>query len=144
MGSALAKMVRKIQILLIEDDSDDVDLLQESLSDNGVVYDMKVIKEGGAAINHFKNDGHDLPDIIIMDFNLPKVHGRDIIREIRANPRYGKIPVLILSTSSASNDIDYAHQMGADSYLTKPATLEAINETVKTIIDLATKKQGTA
>ena len=136
-------MQRKIQILLIEDDADDVELLQEALSENGVEFDMTVLKEGNAAINYV-NQELALPDIIIMDFNLPKVHGREVIREIRSNQRFSKIPVLILSTSSSDIDIKYAYEAGATNYLVKPSTLEAINHTVSTILDLSMKRENSA
>jgi DNA-binding response OmpR family regulator len=131
-------MSRKIQILLIEDDADDVELLQEALTDNGVDFQMTVIKDGNAAVNHFK-EGGPLPDIVVMDFNLPKVHGRDVVREIRSNDRYKRVPVLILSTSSSATDINFAYEAGANNYLVKPATLEAINSTVTVIVDLASR-----
>lgn len=133
--------MRKIQILLIEDDADDVELLQEALAENGVEYDMTVLKEGNEALSYLREDKQ-LPDIVIMDFNLPKVHGREVIREIRANPKFANIPVLILSTSSSSTDINYAFEAGATSYLVKPATIEAINQTVSTIVELSSKSMA--
>ena len=121
---------------MIEDDADDVELLQEALTENGVDFEMTVIKDGNAALTHFKEEGP-LPDIVVMDFNLPKVHGRDVVREIRSNERYKSVPVLILSTSSSSMDINYAYEAGANNYMVKPATLEAINATIAVIVDLA-------
>jgi DNA-binding response OmpR family regulator len=131
-------MTSKIEILLIEDDADDVELLQESLKDNGIDYEMVVLREGGVAVGYLK-DGEKIPHLIVMDFNLPKVHGRELLKEIKANSRFGSIPLLILSTSSHTADIEYAYSQGADNYMVKPATLEGIRLMVATIIDLASK-----
>lgn len=125
-----------LRIVLIEDDADDVELLQEALDARSVPYAMTLLKDGSAAISHFQHT-EEFPDIVIMDFNLPRVHGREVIKKIRSNPRFSKTPILILSTSSSKEDIAYAYQVGADKYLVKPATVEAIRETVNTIIELA-------
>lgn len=132
-------MVQKIRIVLIEDDTDDVELLQESLDAHNINYTMTVLKDGSAAVA-FCETADFLPDIIIMDFNLPKVHGRDVIRKIRCNEQFSRVPILILSTSSSQEDIAYAYKVGATKYLVKPATVESIKETVDTIIELARHK----
>ncbi len=131
-------MDKKIRILLIEDDVDDVELLQESLNSRNIPFAMNVIKDGSAAVSFCENSSDFLPDIIVMDFNLPRVHGRDVIAKIRCNGKFANIPILVLSTSSAKEDIAYASKIGADKYLIKPATIEAIQETVETIVAMAT------
>jgi len=136
-------MNKKFRIVLIEDDADDVELLQESLATHKVDYAMTVIKDGSAAIQ-FCDTAEFLPDIIIMDFNLPKVHGRDVIDKIRCNEKFSQVPILILSTSSSKEDINYAYEVGADQYLVKPATIEAIKQTVDTIVQLAGRKTVSA
>lgn len=133
-------MSNKIRILLIEDDVDDVELLQEALTSRNIPFLMNVIKDGSAAIN-FCDQGSDFfPDIIVMDFNLPRVHGRDVISKIRCNNRFANVPILVLSTSSAIEDKTYANKVGADRYLVKPATIEAIQETVDTIVGMVRNK----
>jgi DNA-binding response OmpR family regulator len=132
-------MNKKLGIVLIEDDADDVELLQESLDSHNIQYILTVIKDGSAAVQ-FCETATFLPDIIIMDFNLPRVHGREVICKIRCNKKFAEVPILILSTSSSKEDISYAYKVGADKYLVKPATLEAIHETIKTIVQLANRK----
>lgn len=132
-------MSKQIKIVLIEDDLDDVELLQENLDAHGIHYTLSVIKDGSAALQFCDNSDF-LPDIIIMDFNLPKVHGREVITRIRSDKRFANVPILILSTSSAMEDINYAYKVGADKYQVKPATLEAIRQTIDTIVQLATTK----
>ena len=72
-----------MKILLIEDDLDDIELLQEALSSRSVPYNMEIVNDGGEAINYIRSCV-DCPDVIILDFNLPKVHGREIILEIKS------------------------------------------------------------
>ncbi len=129
-------MSKNLEIVLIEDDADDVELLQEALHSYKVGFSLTVIKDGSAALS-FCESGAFLPDIIVMDFNLPRVHGREVIRSIRCNEKFAKVPILILSTSSSKEDIEYAYKVGADKYLVKPTTIEAIRDTIKTILQLA-------
>jgi DNA-binding response OmpR family regulator len=131
-------MSKKLKIVLIEDDIDDVELLQDALNSHHVAYSMMVLKDGSAAAG-FCETAEFLPDIIIMDFNLPKVHGREVISLIRSKSKFSNVPILILSTSSSKEDIAYAYKAGADKYLIKPATIESIDETVRTILQLASK-----
>jgi DNA-binding response OmpR family regulator len=127
-----------MKILLIEDDPDDVELLEEALTKYEVLYKMDVVRDGNAAINHIKTSTH-YPDVIILDFNLPKVHGREVILTIKSTSTFNRIPLLILTTSSAKEDIDYSYQHGADKYLLKPINLEQIKTTVDTIVALVNK-----
>lgn len=131
-------MSKKLRIVLIEDDADDVELLQESLISHKVDHSITVLKDGSAAIQ-FCETATFLPDIIIMDFNLPRIHGREVIQRIRCNEKFASVPILILSTSSSKEDIEFAYKVGADKYLVKPATIEAISETVKIITELASR-----
>lgn len=132
-------MSQKLRIVLIEDDVDDVELLQDALNTHNVSYSMTILKDGSAAAGFCENTPF-LPDIIIMDFNLPRIHGREVIKMIRCKSQFEKVPILILSTSSAKEDISYAYEVGADRYMVKPSTVEAIQETVSTIIGMANRK----
>ena len=127
-----------MRILLIEDDSDDIELLQEALKNHAIAFEMEVIKDGKTALDHFRSSLF-APEIIILDLNLPKVHGRELIVEIKAVETFKSIPLLILTTSSAKEDMDYAYKHGADKYLIKPSTIEKIRETVRTIVLLSSK-----
>ena len=130
----------KLKILLIEDDLDDIELLQDALLKHGVSYIMEDVNDGSEAVDYIQlNKGN--PDIIILDMNLPKIHGRDIIPVIRDSENFGNIPLLILTTSSSPDDIEYAYKNGASKYLKKPATVEDIRETVKIIIELTGKRR---
>lgn len=125
-----------INILLIEDDLDDVELLQDTLTANNVAYTMHVVNDGNTAIEYISTCTT-CPDIIVLDFNLPKVHGREVILQIKSLSLFRNVPLLILTTSSAKEDIEYAYKHGADKYLIKPSNLVQIKEMSDTIVALA-------
>lgn len=127
-----------VKILLIEDDLDDVELLSEALKDSGIACQLDVINDGDEAIQHIRNCSN-YPDLVILDFNLPKVHGRDILLEIKSLNYFKNIPLLILTTSSAQEDIDYAHKNGANKYLIKPTNTEQIQNICQAILELTAK-----
>ena len=129
-------MPEGIQIFLIEDDVDDIELLEVSLKDNKVDYSMDVVMEGDKVQCYLRNCKK-LPNIIVMDFNLSRVHGREIIKQIKSNAEFRNIPLLVLTTSTAKEDIEYSYKMGADSFITKPTTIQGFNATVGTIVQLA-------
>jgi CheY-like chemotaxis protein len=124
-----------IRILLVEDDPDDVELLLEAFHDNNVVFNLEVVKEGNKVLPYL-----DLckifPDIIILDLNLPKMHGKEVLQRIKES-RFAEIPVVILTTSSAKEDMDFCLNAGADRFISKPSTVKGFNETVRILIQVA-------
>ena len=129
-------MENPLRIFLIEDDMDDIELLEESLRDNSVAYTINVVREGDK-VSSYLRECTVLPHVIVMDFNLPKVHGKDILKTIKSFEGFKDIPLLVLTTSTARDDIDYSYKMGADKYLTKPSSIKGFNETVAAIVELA-------
>ncbi|WP_052272856.1 response regulator [Flavihumibacter solisilvae] len=128
-------MKTSFKILYIEDDQDDIELLQDALKEQEVTCQMDVITDGQHAVEHLsKINTH--PDIIILDLNLPKVHGRDVLKYIKNNEAIQHLPVLILTTSNHLSDITEAYKNGAVKYLPKPSSVTAIRNTVETIIHL--------
>jgi DNA-binding response OmpR family regulator len=123
-----------MQIFLIEDDIDDIELLQEAL--RGISHDMHIANDGDAALELLKT-GTIAPDIIILDLNLPKIHGREVLLEIKSLDTYHRTPLVILTTSSATEDISYAYENGANKYLIKPHTADELKAIVKTILEVA-------
>jgi CheY-like chemotaxis protein len=124
----------KIRILLIEDDADDVELLKDALEQNSIDCRIDVVTEGDKALPYLESN--DLPDIIVMDFNLPKLHGREILSLIRSSETLSGIPLMVLTTSASQDDMRYAFSMGADKFVTKPNTIQGFNTTVQAIISL--------
>ncbi|MEJ7769565.1 MAG: response regulator [Chitinophagaceae bacterium] len=118
-----------LHILLIEDDIDDVDLLKEAFVINNIDVSLEVINEGDKVAPYLANVEL-TPSLIIMDLNLPKTSGREILKMIKTLPAFQYIPLVVFSTSSARDDINYAYSMGASKFITKPVNIEGWNSTV--------------
>ncbi len=131
-------MDKKLHVLLIEDDADDVELLQDAFANNGVEHVMHVINDGGLVTGYLQAN-KTYPDIIVMDLNLPKVHGREVLKEIKSAPVYDKIPVVILTTSSSPDDRKYTLDLGAADYIIKPTTSKGLYNAVSIITDIVAK-----
>lgn len=128
--------MKKINILLVEDDADDVELLQEALTENKIECALDVVMEGDKVIP-FLTSASPLPDVIVMDFNLPKLHGREILTLIRQAPKFAHIPVVVLTTSASPHDMQFANDNGANKFITKPSTIQGFNQTVAAILAIA-------
>jgi CheY-like chemotaxis protein len=129
-------MKHTLRILLREDDNDDIELIQDALQENNISHQLHIIKDGGEVAGYLETS-KDVPDIIVMDFNLPKVHGRDILKHIKRTDHFKNIPLVILTTSSSQDDIDYSYKEGANRYLIKPTTTSGIRGVVQVIQELA-------
>jgi DNA-binding response OmpR family regulator len=127
-----------MKILLIEDDLDDIGLFEEALKDHGAPYAMDTLNDGNVALDYIAaGSGH--PDIIILDFNLPKVHGRELVSAIKSSHDLSSIPLVVLTTSSAREDMDFAYGRGVDKFFTKPTTMAGLAEIVEAIFILAAR-----
>ena len=125
----------KFKILLVEDDPDDIELLRDAFDDNAVNCQIDVVTEGDGVILFLK-DAHRLPDVIVLDLNLPKIHGRELMSQIKSFPDFCKIPLVVFTTSSSQDDIKFSYSMGVDKYLTKPSTLDGFTAAVNTIVNI--------
>ncbi len=123
-------------MLLVEDDADDVQLLQEALVENNIACEMDVVMEGDKVVP-FLNSLETPPDIIVMDFNLPKIHGKDVLVAIRSLPAFKSVPVVVLTTSASPHDLQFAMKYGANRFITKPSTIQGFNAAVKEIASAA-------
>lgn len=130
-------MPAEVSILLIEDDPDDIMFLKEAFTDNGLKVKMEILTKGDQ-INKYLGENHPLPGLIIMDLNLPKLHGREILCLIRENPGYNEVPIAILTTSSLEEDIRYCMDHGADRYFSKPASPDEYSVVVRELYHMAT------
>jgi chemotaxis family two-component system response regulator Rcp1 len=126
-----------IEILLVEDSAGDVRLTQEALRDAKVQNILHVVSDGIEATAFLWRQGRHAnaprPDLILLDLNLPKKSGREVLEEIKLDPSLKSIPVVILTTSSAEEDILRSYQLHANSYITKPVDLDQFLKVVKTI-----------
>jgi chemotaxis family two-component system response regulator Rcp1 len=126
-----------IQILLVEDSPGDVRLTQEALRDAKVQNILNIATDGMDAIAFLwqrgKHANAPRPDLILLDLNLPKKGGREILAEIKQDPSLKSIPVVVLTTSAAEEDILRSYQLHANCYITKPVDLDQFLKVVKTI-----------
>ncbi|MBB1088675.1 response regulator [Lysobacter sp. SG-8] len=127
-------------ILLVEDNPDDIELTRLAFDEAKVANQLVVAGDGVQALDylfargpHADRDPHDLPSIILLDLNLPKVDGREVLEAIRAEPRTRTIPVVVMTTSSEPMDIDACYALGANSYIRKPVDFEQFVWAVKQV-----------
>jgi CheY-like chemotaxis protein len=123
-----------IQILLVEDSPADVRLTREALADGKVANDLHVVTDGEAALAYLRREkGYAdvvMPDLIILDLNLPRKPGHEVLAELKADAHLRAIPVAVLTTSEAEADVVRSYDLGASCYLTKPIDF---NEFVKVV-----------
>lgn len=131
------KRGRPIQILLVEDNLGDVRLTQEALREGKVANEMMVAEDGAEALAIVRREGKyaqaPRPDIILLDLNLPKKDGREVLKELKADPGLHRIPVVVLTTSNAEADILKSYDLHANCYIAKPVDLEKFIQVVKQI-----------
>ena len=107
-------------VLLIEDNLDDVELTRLAFAEAGIAHPLVVAHDGALALDWLDANRHALPSLILLDLNLPRLDGREVVQAIRADPALRHLPVVALSSSGEPNDIDATYACGADSYLQKP------------------------
>ena len=127
-------------ILLIEDNLDDVELTRIAFTEAGIAHRLMVVSDGAAALDYLfargpyaDRDPLDLPSIILLDLNLPKVDGREVLQAIRDNLTTKTLPVVVLTTSAEPFDVEASYALGANSYIQKPVDFEQFVGAVKQI-----------
>jgi len=131
------KLVKPVDILLVEDNRGDADLAREALEDSKMNNKLYVVGDGEQAMDFLYKRGKfeksPRPDLIILDLNLPKKDGREVLAEIKMDDNLKRIPVVILTTSKAEEDILKTYNLHANCYITKPIDLEQFFTVVKSI-----------
>jgi CheY-like chemotaxis protein len=129
-----------ITILMVDDDPDDYYLVKEALMENGMLNDFRLVSDGLELMDYLFHRGKftdsessPLPSLILLDLNMPRKNGRDVLREIKTYPALRHIPVVVLTTSSDVEDIIDCYEMGASSFITKPNTYDSLAQTMKTL-----------
>src|ERR1700693_10612 len=126
-----------IEVLLVEDSPGDVRLTREAFKDAKVHINLHVASDGAEAMAFLEREGEHAnaprPDLILLDLNLPKKDGREVLAELKESPALKCIPVVILTTSAAEADIQGSYQSHANCYITKPVDLEGFLKVVKSI-----------
>lgn len=132
-------MGKAVEILLIEDNPGDVRLTLEALHEGKVKNNLVVAPDGEAALAILRREGAHAeaprPDLILLDLNLPKKDGREVLAEIKADEKLHCIPVVVLTTSKSEEDVLRSYQLNANCYITKPVDLEQFIRVVRAIED---------
>ncbi len=136
-GISLKKNLKKEKILLVEDDPDHAELIMEVLETENVQKEIILLKDGLEALNYFQkyeeNGAQIRVSLVILDLNLPKIHGMKVLKILKQNSRFSSIPVAILSTSSDDETIEEVYKNGDDNYISKPTLYEDFVERVKAL-----------
>ena len=137
--TAIAEGSAPVQRLLVEDSPGDVRLTQEAFRDANMSIRLHVASDGVEAMAFLRHEGTFMnaprPDLILLDLNLPRMDGREVLAHIKADESLKKIPTVILTTSDAEVDIVKSYQLHANCYLSKPVQLDAFESLVKSIND---------
>lgn len=130
---------RPIEVLLVEDNPADVDLIREQLEESRMLLTLRVATDGARAEQYLRREGEfadaPRPDLVMMDLNLPRRSGTEVLANMKASPDLRAIPVVILTSSDAEQDIVKSYTIGANCYITKPVTLEGLRRVVATVED---------
>lgn len=133
------KSVTPIEILLVEDDAGDVLLTQRALSQGNVRNNLRLAKDGVEALEVLRREGKfadaPRPDLILLDLNMPRMDGRQFLEEVKADPRFIAIPIVVLTTSEADRDVVQSYQLQASCFITKPVDLKQFTHVVRSIED---------
>lgn len=128
-----------LQVLLVEDNEGDVRLIKEAFSESKVDKNFTVARDGEDALNYLYGKGkyteRTKPDIILLDINLPKKNGFEVLEKIKNDPELKKIPVIMLSSSSSEDHIAKSYDLSANCYVTKPVDFDEYTKAVKIIED---------
>jgi CheY-like chemotaxis protein len=125
-----------INILLVEDDPGDVLMTREALGESKLLNELKVVSDGREAIDHLTlaaAGSQPRPDLILLDLNLPRVDGREVLEFIKGDANLRRIPVVILTTSSAEEDIVRSYDLHANAYVTKPVDFEQFMDVIRKV-----------
>lgn len=129
-----------VTILMAEDDEDDCLLAQEALAESRLANNLHIVPDGEQLMNYLYHRGKysDInisprPGLILLDLNMPKKDGREALKQIKADANLRQIPIVILTTSKAEEDIYRSYDLGANSFITKPVTFSGLVEVMKTI-----------
>lgn len=124
-------------ILLVEDNKADIRLIREALKNSEIAYEMEVVRDGVAAMAYLRQEGEYAaafrPHLIILDLNLPKKDGREVLAEIKTNAEFKRIPVIVLTTSKNEDDIFQSYELNANCFITKSRNLSQLFTIVKRI-----------
>lgn len=131
---------KMITILLADDDPDDRQLTRDAFTENRLVNELHCVEDGEELMDYLRRrgryrdlNGEPLPGLILLDLNMPRKDGREALKEIKADPDLRRVPIVVLTTSKAEEDILRSYDLGVNSYITKPVTFKSLVELVKVL-----------
>jgi CheY-like chemotaxis protein len=137
--ASTARDGRPVEVLLVEDDPGDVLMTKEAFDDYKINNVLHVVDNGVDAVSFLRREGNyagaPIPDLILLDLNLPRKDGREVLREVKNDPRLCSIPVVVLTTSQAEEDVLRSYQLHANAYVSKPVDFEQFINVVRQIDD---------
>jgi CheY-like chemotaxis protein len=135
----LSQPARQIEVLLVEDDPGDVLMTREAFELHKVTNKLHVVQDGVDAMSFLRGEGAyasaPRPDLVLLDLNLPRMDGREVLQAIKSDPDLANIPVVVLTTSEAEEDVLRSYSLHANAYVTKPVDFERFIEVVQKIDD---------
>jgi len=131
------QLLNAIDVLLVDDDPGDTLMIREAFEHNKVKNELQCVSDGVQAMQYLRREGEyasaPRPDLILLDLNLPRKDGREVLAEIKSDPALATIPVVVLTTSHAEEDVLKSYQLHANAYVTKPVDFERFIEVVRQI-----------
>ena len=131
---------KMITIVLADDDPDDRQMTEEAFTENRLANQLHCVEDGEELMDYLRRRGkfeqhrqEPLPGLILLDLNMPRKDGREALKEIKADPNLRRIPIVVLTTSKAEEDIVRSYDLGVNSYVTKPVTFKSLVELVKVL-----------
>ena len=125
---------------MADDDADDCLLVQEALRESKQPHELRIVRDGQQLLDYLRRRGDyrqspsvPRPDLILLDLKMPRKDGREALSELKADPRLRSIPIVVLTTSTARDDIGFCYRMGVNSYITKPATFRGLVDLLSTL-----------
>jgi CheY-like chemotaxis protein len=133
----VARSSKVIDVLLVEDDPGDVLMTREAFEDNKVVNRLQVVSDGVSALTFLRKEGEfadaPTPDLVLLDLNLPRMDGREVLEAMKSDENLRSIPVVVLTTSEAEEDVVRSYSLHANAYVTKPVDFDRFIEVVRQI-----------
>lgn len=132
---------RPFVVLMADDDAEDCLLVRDAAAEARLAHVFRFVSDGEALFDYlgrrgpFAEESAPRPDLVLLDLNMPKKDGRETLRQLKADPRFRDIPVVVLTTSTTEDDVAYSYRSGASSFVVKPATYQAWIDLVRDLCD---------
>jgi CheY-like chemotaxis protein len=126
-----------IELLIVEDDPGDVLLTREALASSSIPHNLRVVEDGEAAVAYLRQTGvhkdAKRPDLVLLDLNLPRLDGREVLAQVKSDPALATIPIIVLTTSASQEDVVRSYELHVNAYVTKPVDLATFTQVVRQV-----------